>query len=86
MSGSGDGTVRIWDTEPPALRQQSRREAEALRPAADRLVERLFHEKNDATEVAAAIRADRSLGDSQRKASLRALMRRSVRRVEPGTP
>ncbi len=86
VSGSGDGTVRIWDTEPPALRQQARREAETLRPEAERLVERLFREKKDATEVAAAIRADRSLSGSQRKAALRALMRRSARRVEPGAP
>ena len=37
VSGSGDGTVRIWDTEPPARRHQARREAEALRPEAERL-------------------------------------------------
>ena len=41
-SGSGDGTVRIWDTEPPARRHQARREAEALRPEAERLVEALM--------------------------------------------
>ena len=40
VSGSGDGTVRIWDTEPPARRHQARREAEALRPEAERLVAR----------------------------------------------
>ena len=86
VSGSGDGTVRIWDTEPPARRQQARREAEALRPEAERLVEKLFRENSDATEVAAAIRADRSLSDPQRKAALRAAMRRSARRGEPGNP
>ena len=70
VSGSGDGTVRIWDTEPPALRQQARREAEALRPEAERLVEKLFRENSDATEVAAAIRADRSLRASPAESGL----------------
>jgi eukaryotic-like serine/threonine-protein kinase len=84
VSGSGDHTVRIWGTEPPAGRQQARREAETLRPEAERLVERLFLKKQDATEVAAALRADRSLSGSQRKAALRALLRRSARRGVPG--
>ena len=86
VSGSGDRTVRIWDTEPPARRQQARREAETLRPEAELLVERLFREKKDAAEVAAAVRADRSLSEPQRKAALRAAMRRALRRVAPGTP
>jgi hypothetical protein len=86
VSGSGDRTVRIWDTELPARRQQARREAETLLPGAERLVEGLFREKKDATRVVAALRADRSLSDSQRKAALRAAMRRAVRRVAPGTP
>ena len=86
VSGSGDGTVRIWGTEPPAARQQARREAETLRPGAERLVEGLFREKKDATQVVAALRADQSLSDSQRKAALRAAMRRAVRRVAPGNP
>ncbi len=86
VSGSGDGTVRVWDTEPPALRQQARREAETLRPEAERLVERLFREKKDAAEVAAAVRADRSLSEPRRKAALRAVTRMSARRVKPGTP
>jgi WD40 repeat protein/predicted Ser/Thr protein kinase len=82
LSGSGDNTVRIWDTEPPARRQQARREAETLRPEAERLVETLFREKKDAAEVVAAVRADRSLDDSQRKAAMRAVMRRSLPRSE----
>ena len=39
-SGSGDFTVRLWDTAPLKARYQARREAEALRPEAERLVER----------------------------------------------
>jgi eukaryotic-like serine/threonine-protein kinase len=84
VSGSGDGTVRIWDTEPPARRLKARRQAEALRPEAERLVEGLFREKKDAAEVVAAVRADRSLSEPQRHAALRAVLRRSAMRVEAG--
>ena len=86
VSGSGDGTVRLWNTDPPAARQQARREAESLRPQAERRIDELFGENKDAAEVAAAVRADRSLSDSQRKAALRAVMIRSTRRVQPQIP
>src|SRR5262249_49037990 len=39
VSGSGDGTVRLWDTAPLNNRYQARREAAALQPEAERLVE-----------------------------------------------
>ena len=41
-SGSGDFTVRLWDTAPLKARYQARREAEALRPEAERLVETIM--------------------------------------------
>jgi WD40 repeat protein len=78
VSGSGDFTVRLWDTEPLKIRYQARREAEKLRPEAERLVEKLGHEKKDAAEVAAAIREDRSLSEPQRQAALRAVLRRAM--------
>src|SRR5262249_8477301 len=40
-SGSGDFTVRLWDTRPLETRCQARREAESLRPQVERLVDRL---------------------------------------------
>ena len=84
-SGSGDGTVRLWDTEPPARRHQARREAEALRPEAERLVEALFREKNnDAAAVAATVRADRLLAEPLRHAALREVLKRSAMQNEPG--
>src|SRR5262249_56625348 len=75
-SGSGDSTVRLWDTAPLETRYQARREAEALRPEADRLVEQLWREKNDPAEVVAALRADRMLSEALRQAALRAVLRR----------
>jgi WD40 repeat protein len=79
VSGSGDFTVRLWDTEPLKKRYQARREAEALRPEAERLVEKLLREKKDADDVAAAIRADQLLSEPQRHAALRALQRAATR-------
>jgi eukaryotic-like serine/threonine-protein kinase len=76
-SGSGDGTVRIWDTESPTVRHQARRDAEALRPEAERLVARLFTELREPAEVVARLRADTSLSDLRRHMAVREVMRRS---------
>jgi len=76
-SGSGDATVRLWDTAPLKTRYQARREAAALRPEAERLVEQLWRVKNDPAEVVAALRADRVLSEELRQAALRALLRRA---------
>jgi eukaryotic-like serine/threonine-protein kinase len=76
VSGSGDGTVRVWDTVSSEDHQKARREAEALRPEAERRVEELFRKKNgDANVVETALRTDPSLSESQRHAAFRALMR-----------
>jgi WD40 repeat protein len=76
-SGSGDGTVRLWDTMSRKRRFEVRREAEALRPEAERLVEQLWREKNDPAEVMAALRADRMPSEALRQAALRAVLRRA---------
>jgi WD40 repeat protein len=82
VSGSGDTSVRLWDTEPLRVRNQARRAAEALRPGAEPLVERLFREKQDAAEALAAVRADGSLSEAEKDAALRAVLRRSAMRGE----
>jgi WD40 repeat protein len=74
VSGSGDFTVRLWDTAPLKARYQARREAAALRPEADRLVAKLFQEKQDAADVVAVIRGDRTLSEPQRHAAFRAVL------------
>jgi hypothetical protein len=76
-SGSGDGTVRLWDTAPLKMRYDARREAATLRPEAERLVEQFWREKNDAAEVAEAVRTDPTLSESLRQAALRAVLRRA---------
>jgi WD40 repeat protein len=76
-SGSGDATIRLWDTAPLRTRYQARREAAALRPEADRLVEQLWREKNDLAEVVETLRADRMLSEALRQAALRAVLRRA---------
>src|SRR5204862_8282967 len=68
-SGSGDKTVRLWDTEPMRLRHKARRAAEAVRPEAERLVERLLGEKKDAALVARSLKEDGALSEPLRRAA-----------------
>ena len=86
-SGSEDTTVRLWDSEPLKTRYQARREAEALRPEAERLIEALWREKNDPAEVVKALRADRVLSEPLREAALRAVLRKAAPPdAAPGKP
>jgi WD40 repeat protein len=86
-SGSGDATVRLWDTAPLQTRYDARREAAALRPEAERLVEQLWREKNDPAEVVQALRADRVPSEALRQAALRAVLRRArPPEAAPGNP
>jgi WD40 repeat protein/serine/threonine protein kinase len=75
VSGSGDGTVRLWDTAPLARRHQARRAAAALRPEAERLLDRLFREKKEASRVAQSLKEDGALGEPLRRAAFHALLR-----------
>jgi WD40 repeat protein len=87
VSGSGDATVRLWDTAPLKARYQARREAAALRPGAERLVEQLWRQKNDAAAVVEALRADGALSEPLRQAALRDVLRRAQRPADaPGKP
>jgi WD40 repeat protein len=86
-SSSGDFTVRLWDTSPLKTRYQARREAEVRRPEAERLVERLLQQKNNADAVVEALRADRALGEPLRHAASRAVLRRAMpAEATPGNP
>jgi WD40 repeat protein/serine/threonine protein kinase len=86
-SGSGDSTVRLWDTAPLKKRYHARREAAALRPEAERLVEQLSRQKKNPDEVVQALRADESLGEPLRHAALRAVLRRAQPPTDvPGKP
>jgi hypothetical protein len=73
-SGSGDATVRLWDTAPMKARYQARREGAALRLEAERLVEQLWRAKNDPAEVVAALRAGQVPSEALRQAALRAVL------------
>jgi hypothetical protein len=75
VSGSGDSTARLWDTEPLRERYRARRQAEALRSQARRLVRRLFAQERQPARVAARLRADKSLSEPLRRAALRVVMR-----------
>jgi hypothetical protein len=77
-SGPGDFTVRPGDTAPLKTRYQARREAEALRPEAERLVEQLWRQKNDPAEVVEALRSEQALGEPLCPAAPRAVLRRAL--------
>jgi WD40 repeat protein len=86
-SGSGDTTVRLWDTTPLKSRYQARREAAALQPEAERLVELLWRAKNDPAEVVEALRAKTVASGALRQAALRAVLRRAQPpEAAPGKP
>src|SRR5262249_58857126 len=74
-SGSGDATVRLWDTAPLKARYQARRETEAARPEAERLVKRLSAELGEPALVVSRLREDGSLSAPLRRAALREVMR-----------
>jgi WD40 repeat protein len=86
-SGSGDFTLRVWDTAPLKNRYQARREAASLRPEAERLVERLWRQKDDAAAVLDALRADSALSAPMRHAALRVVLRPTLSaEAAPGEP
>ena len=79
--------MRLWDTAPLKTRYEARRQAAALRPEAQRLVERWWREKNDPDEVVEALRADQALGEALRQAALREVLRRALPpEADPGNP
>ena len=72
---------------PPKTRYQTRREVATLRPKAERLVAKLWPEKNDPAEVVKALRADRVLSEPLREAALRAVLRKAAPPdAAPGKP
>src|SRR5262249_53987869 len=70
ISGSGDRTARRWATEPLGVRHRARREVEAARPEAARLVERLFGELREPDQVVSRLRDDGSLSAPLCRAAL----------------
>ena len=78
-SGSGDFTVRLWDTAPLRERYQARRQTEAARPEATRLVGNLLAELGEPDRVASRLRTDTALSDALRRAAFQAILRRAGR-------
>jgi WD40 repeat protein/predicted Ser/Thr protein kinase len=75
-SGSGDHTVRLWDTEPLRVRHQARHAVEAVRPEAERLVDRLLGDMKETPLVVRSLREDESLSEPLRRAAFHELLRR----------
>src|SRR5262249_49741369 len=75
-SGSGDFTVRLWDTAPLAERLKARREAEGLWPEAERLGGGVCRGGKAPAEVARAVWSEHAPGDPLRREAQRAIWRR----------
>jgi len=76
-SASGDGTVRIWDSVLPTERWQQVQVMTKQCQAAEALVDRLLHELKDPLDAADRLRSQKGLGEAQRKAALRVLLRKT---------
>ena len=81
VSGSGDNTVRIWDTQPLRERVQARRERQTILAQVEPLVQRLFAELGDAHKVVERVKADPSLGTRARQVALQVTLRMSLSRM-----
>jgi WD40 repeat protein len=77
-SASGGGTVRIWDSVPPADRWRQIQQAGALRGEAEPFVGQLVEELTDPLDVADHLRADNTLSDDFRRAAQHVLLKRST--------
>ena len=86
ISGSGDNTVRIWDTLPLMERVQARRERQTLLGQVEPMVQRLFAELGDAHKVIERVKADPSLGARARQIALQVALRTSLARRQTGQP
>jgi WD40 repeat protein len=75
-SGSGDFTVRLWESERLGRRLEAEREAQAARPEAERLVERLFRQFGTADRVAERLRIEASENAPLANAARAAFFRR----------
>ena len=80
ISGSGDHTVRIWETQPLKDRMQARRERQAILIQVEPMVQRLFGELDDASRVVERLRADPSLGPRARQVALQIALRTAIER------
>ncbi len=78
MSGSGDGTVRIWETSPLAQRLASVRAAESMRPSAKAIVDTVFAEEPDPSVAIKRIKTNADLTPVLRQQALNMALRRSV--------
>lgn len=83
ISGSGDNTVRLWDTQPLNDRMQARRERQTLLTQVEPMVQPLFAELGNAHQVVAHLKADPSLATRSRQIALQVALRESLARQQP---
>jgi hypothetical protein len=79
VSGSGDHTVRIWDTQPLKDRIQARRERQDILAQVEPMVQRLFNELGDAGRVAEQVKTDTSLSHRARQVALQVVLAAAIK-------
>ncbi len=77
VSLGGNG-VKVRDTMPIRVREKRRREARARRARAEPVVDRLFDDLGEWSEVAEHLREDDTLANDFRRAALKVVMRRAL--------
>jgi hypothetical protein len=85
VSGSGDHTVRIWETKALKDRMQARRERQDIVARVEPMVQRLFSEFGDAARVAEEVKADTSLSERARQVALQVVLAEAIK-ARPSTP
>jgi len=81
--GSGDFTVRLWETQPLATRRAALDNLHKIQLKANRLIERLFKEESDAVRVMQRVSLDGELSQNLRRASWIAVVRRETNAGPP---
>ncbi len=80
ISGSGNTTVRVWDTEPYSVLANERKRRAAIVELAEPLVSDLFEKLGEPSEVVSALRADNELTGRFREVSYQLTLKKSSER------
>jgi len=80
ISGSGNTTVRVWDTEPYSVLANERKRRAGVVELAEPLVNDLFEKLAEPSEVVARLRADNELTNRFREVAYQLTLKKSSER------
>jgi WD40 repeat protein len=83
VTGSGDGTVRIWETAPVAARLAARRDRERIVAQVEPVVLALFEQGKPPSEIVDLLKNQHSFASPRhREVALQMALRESLRRSQ----